>query len=360
MQGQSTFKLLHGFLGGNDGANPTSGVIFGPNGYIYGTTLDGGSYNQGTVFSISPGGRYRLLHTFTGGVDGGTPNNQLTWVGTSLYGTTDYGGDYKVGTIFEIDPATGAATTLYSFRGGADGAIPDCAMISDTAGDLYGTALRGGANTGGTVFRFEPSNRSLTTLYSFEGGADGQYPSGRMVRDPWGNLYGATFSGGAHSYGTVFKLSSSGAESVLYSFLGPENDISWPDADLSTDSQGNLYGGGGGNAQSVGNAVFKISKTGEETLYAAPSGDSGTSAGVVMDSAGNLYGTLAIVGYYGGVFKMDTTGTYSILYSFTGGLDGTTPGGAGVIRDAKGNLYGTTNSGGVGIKYGTVFELTFP
>jgi uncharacterized repeat protein (TIGR03803 family) len=79
-----------------------------------------------------------------------------------------------------------------------------------------------------------------------------------------------------------------------------------------------------------------------------------------MDSAGNLYGTLAIVGNYGGVFKMDPTGTYTILYSFTGGLDGTTPGGAGVVRDAKGNLYGTTYQGGVSRKYGTVFELTFP
>ncbi len=95
MQGQSTFKLLHGFLGGNDGANPTSGVIFGPNGYLYGVTLDGGAYNWGTVFSISPGGRYKLLYTFTGGADGASPNNQLTWVGTSLYGVTDFGGAYE-------------------------------------------------------------------------------------------------------------------------------------------------------------------------------------------------------------------------------------------------------------------------
>jgi uncharacterized repeat protein (TIGR03803 family) len=200
IQAQSTFKLLHGFLGGNDGANPTSGVIFGPNGYIYGTTFDGGSYNQGTVFSISPGGRYKLLHTFTGGVDGGSPNNQLTWVGTSLYGTTDYGGDYRVGTIFAIDPTTGAVTTLYSFRGGADGAIPDCAMISDSAGNLYGTTIVGGGNTEGTVFRFEPSSGTLTTLYSFEGGPDGAYPSGRLARDAWGNLYGATSAAGEHSY----------------------------------------------------------------------------------------------------------------------------------------------------------------
>jgi len=354
VQAQSTFKLLHGFLGGNDGANPTSGVVFGPNGYLYGVTLDGGAYNQGTVFSISPGGRYKLLHTFTGGEDGGMPNNQLTWVGTSLYGAAISGGAYNGGTIFKIDSTTGAESTVYTFTGSTHGAIPDCAMISDTAGNLYGTTLAGGANTAGTIFRFEPSNGNLTTLYSFEGGADGQYPFGRMARDSWGNLYGTTIEGGAHSYGTVFKLSASGVETVLYSFLGFTHDIEYPDADLVKDSAGNLWGGGGSQA------IFKVSKNGQETLYDVPSGDGGTSTGLVMDSEGNLYGTLAIVGYYGGVFKMDATGNYTILYNFTGGLDGTTPGGAGVIRDVKGNLYGTTYSGGVSRKYGTVYELTFP
>ncbi len=359
MQGQSTFKLLHGFLGGNDGANPTSGVVFGPNGYLYGVTLDGGAYNQGTVFSISPGGRYKLVYTFTGGADGASPNNQLTWVGTSLYGVTDFGGAYNAGTIFKIDSMTGAESTLYTFTGSTDGHTPNCTMIPDKAGNLYGTSGSGGANDAGTVFRFEPSSGTLTTLYSFKGGTDGQYPFGRMARDAWGNLYGVTVEGGASNYGTIFKLSPSGVESVLYSFLGFNGrDIQTPFANLSKDSAGNLYGGGGGG--DVNGAIFKVSKTGEETLYSAPSGDAGTSSGVVIDSEGNLYGTLEIVGFYGGVFKMDSAGTWTILYTFTGGLDGDTPGGANVIRDAKGNLYGTAYSGGVSRKYGTVFELTFP
>jgi uncharacterized repeat protein (TIGR03803 family) len=357
MHAQSTFKLLHGFLGGNDGANPTSGVVFGPNGYIYGTTLNGGAYNWGTVFSVSPGGRYKLLYAFTGGADGAPPNNQLVWVGTSLYGTTNSGGVNNQGTIFAIDSATGAETTVYTFTGLSDGGTPDCAMISDTAGNLYGTTF-GGA-VAGTVFRFEPSNGNLTTLYSFKGGTDGQFPFGRMARDAWGNLYGATVEGGASDFGTIFKLSPSGVETVLYSFLGwPVGDVYYPYSDLSKDSAGNLYGGNASGGAGDG-AIFKVSKTGVETIYNVPSGDVGPSS-VVLDSEGNLYGAMGSVGYYGGVFKMDTTGTYTILYSFTGGLDGTTPGGAGVIRDAKGNLYGTTNSGGVGRKYGTVYELTFP
>jgi uncharacterized repeat protein (TIGR03803 family) len=348
---------LHGFLGGNDGANPTSGVVFGPSGYLYGVTLDGGAYNWGTVFSISPSGHYKLLYTFTGGADGGFPNHQLTWVGTSLYGVANNGGVNNGGTIFKIDSATGAETTLHSFMY-SDGQDPDGTLIPDAAGNLYGTTGSGGTNDAGTIFRFEP-NGTLTTLYSFKGGTDGQYPYGRMARDAWGNLYGSTVEGGANNFGTIFKLTASGVESVLYSFLGFNGrDLQTPFADLSKDSAGNLYGGGGGG--DINGAIFKVSKTGEETLYYAPSGDAGTSSGMVIDSEGNLYGTLTIIGYYGGVFKMDTFGTWTILYTFTGGLDGDTPGGANVIRDAKGNLYGTAYSGGVGRKYGTVFELTFP
>ncbi len=184
-------------------------------------------------------------------------------------------------------------------------------MIPDKAGNLYGTSGSGGANDAGSVFRFEPSSGTLTTLYSFKGGTDGKYPFGRMARDAWGNLYGVTVEGGASNYGTIFKLSPSGVESVLYSFLGFNGrDIQTPFANLSKDSAGNLYGGGGGG--DVNGAIFKVSKTGEETLYTAPSGDAGTSSGVVIDSQGNLYGTLEIVGYYGGVFKMDSAGTWTI------------------------------------------------
>jgi len=351
MQAQSTFKLLHGFLGGNDGANPTSGVVFGPNGYLYGVTLDGGAYNQGTVFSISPGGRYKLLYTFTGGADGGSPNKQLTWVGTSLYGAANSGGTYNAGTIFKVDSTTGAESTLYSFGSTTtDGVIPDCAMISDSQGRLYGSTAEGGADSAGTIFRFDPSSGILTTLYAFKGGSDGQFPFGRMARDASGDLYGATVEGGPSNSGTIFKLSPSGTETVLYSFLGWPYDVWHPYSDLFKDSAGNLWGGAGW--------VFRVSKNGQETLFNAPNGSAGSS--VVPDSDGNLYGTLGSVGQYGGVFKMDATGTFTILYSFTGGLDGTTPGGAGVIRDAKGNLYGTTYEGGVSRKYGTVYELTFP
>jgi len=360
MQGQSTFKLLHGFLGGNDGANPTSGVVFGPNGYLYGVTLDGGAYGWGTVFSISPGGRYKMLHAFTGGADGASPNNQLTWVGTSLYGGTNFGGASNQGTLFKIDSTTGALTTVYTFTGLTDGAIPNCTMIPDKLGNLYGTTFAGGADDAGSIFFFEPSSGNLTTLYSFKGGSDGQYPFGRMARDANGNLYGSTVEGGGtNNFGTIFKLTASGQESVLYSFQGwPVHDVYYPYTNLFKDSAGNLWGGNASGGAGDG-AVFKVSKTGQETIYNVPSGTEGPSS-VVMDSEGNLYGGMGSVGYYGGVFKMDATGTYTILYSFTGGLDGTSPGGAPVIRDAKGNLYGTSYQGGVSRKYGTVWELTFP
>ncbi|HLZ40549.1 MAG TPA: choice-of-anchor tandem repeat GloVer-containing protein [Candidatus Sulfotelmatobacter sp.] len=360
MQGQSTFKLLHGFVGGTDGAHPTSGVSFGPKGYLYGVTIGGGAYNWGTVFSIGPGGRYKVVYTFTGGADEGFPNNQLTWVGTTLFGVTSAAGAYSQGTIFEIDTTTGIEKTLYTFTGLADGGSPDCALVPDNVGNLYGTTFYGGANGGGTIFRFAPSNGNLTTLYAFKGGTDGQYPFGRMARDASGNLYGATIEGGANNFGTIFGLSQSGVEKVLYTFLGwPVLDLYYPYADLIRDSAGNLYGGG--TSGGLGNgAIFKVSAAGEETIYNVPSGTAGPSHGVVTDSAGNFYGTLAADGNYGGVFKMDTSGNYTILYTFTGGVDGASPEGADVIRDAQGNLYGTTDSGGGQKKYGTVFELTFP
>lgn len=361
MEAQSTFKLLHGFIGGDDGANPTSGVILAPNGYLYGVTLDGGAYNSGTVFAVSPGGQYKRLYSFTGGLDGGFPNNQLTWVGGNLYGGANFGGAYNQGTIFEIDPKTGTETTLYSFTGSADGSVPDCTLVADATGDLYGTTFEGGANSSGTVFRFAPSTRTLTTLYAFEGGTDGKDPFGGMVRDVHGDLYGATVEGGAGNFGTIFKLSPNGIETVLYTFLGyPAHDAYYPYANLFMDRAGNLYGGGDAGGAGDG-AIFKVSQTGRETLYNVPSGSSGPSEGVVADSEGNLYGTLAVDGTYGAVFKMaPTSGTYTILYNFTGGLDGTSPDGADVVRDAKGDLYGTAYSGGVSGKYGTVFELTFP
>ena len=183
-----------------------------------------------------------------------------------------------------------------------------------------------------------------TVLYSFTGGADGGDPQSGVIRDSAGNLYGTTFLGGTGNAGVVYKLDSAGHETVLYSFTFA--DGSQPTAGVIRDSAGNLYGTtelGGPASQGV---VYKLDTTGNYTvLYSFTGGADGgyPFAGVIRDSAGNLYGTTQYGGtaQQGVVYRLDTAGHETVLHSFTGGADGSRPN-AGVIRDSAGNLYGTT------------------
>ena len=209
------------------------------------------------------------------------------------------------------------------------------------------------------MYKLEPSGQE-TVLYSFTGGADGSGPSG-VVRDAEGNLYGTTWQGGAAKAGVVFRVDPAGNEAVLYTFTG-HADGAFPLGGVIRDSAGNLYGttSGGGTAAHAG-VVYKLDAAGNYTvLYSFTGGDDGDSpqSGVTRDSAGNLYGTTYRGGAAGAgvVYKLDTAGNETVLHSFTGGADGSTPY-AGVILDSAGNLYGTTFYGG---KYsgGVVFKLT--
>jgi uncharacterized repeat protein (TIGR03803 family) len=201
--------------------------------------------------------------------------------------------------------------------------------------------------------------QTYSVLYSFMGGADGANPYAGLVRDPSGNLYGTTTTGGYYSYGVVFKVSETGKETVLYTFTGGA-DGGEPAAGLVRDAAGNLYGTTPESSPGAG-VVFKVSETGKETvLYTFTGGADGSipRARLVRDSAGNLYGTTFYGGsHYGVVFKLDTTGKETVLYTFTGGADGRNPE-AGLVRDAAGSLYGTTVLGGFSYGYGVVFELT--
>ena len=200
-----------------------------------------------------------------------------------------------------------------------------------------------------------------TVLYSFTNGLDGGYPFGGLVRDSSGNLYGTTYSGGASSVGTVFKVTKTGTETVLHSFAGGA-DGEYPYASLVRDSSGNLYGTTSeGGASNVGTA-FKVTPTGHETvLYSFAGGTDGANpfAGLVRDRKGNLYGTTEAgdSSGVGTVFKLTATGQETVLHTFTGGTtDGANPFG-GLVRDAAGNLYGTTFVGGA-FGHGAVYEIT--
>jgi uncharacterized repeat protein (TIGR03803 family) len=309
-----TFNILYSFTGGSDGFYETGGVVRDGAGNLYGTTADGGDvscvspYGCGTVFKVDPAGNKTMLYSFTGGTDGGSPSASLILDSAgNLYGTTYYGGflgcgvPSACGTVFKLDPS-GHLTTLYRFTGAPDGANPESTLVRDAKGNVYGTTVGGGNSAClngygcGTVFKINAVGKE-TVLYRFNGGTDGETPYAGVVRDAAGNLFGTTSAGGDStcSCGTVFKLDTTGKETVLHGFTGaPDGET--PQAGLVADAKGNLYGvtNSGGRYRYSG-AVFRVDPSGRENIlhsFNGPGGDgSFPSATLVRDPAGNLYGT---------------------------------------------------------------------
>jgi len=312
-----------------------------------------------------------VLYSFcsqTGCTDGSEPYaGVIVDSAGNLYGTTVQGGADGQGTVFKLAP-DGTETVLHSFCAQqycADGEWPYAGLIADSSGNLYGTTLPGGAADDGAVFKIAKKGKE-TVLHSFAV-ADGYRPYAGLIADAQGNLYGTTTEGGAADYGTVFELATNGTETVLYSFCGQSHcaDGSGPEAGLIMDSSGNLYGTtyeGGGYGDGT---IFKLAPNAMETvLYSfctsMPCRDSKLPyAALIMDKSGNLYGTTTgIPRDHGTVVKLAPDGTATVLHAFTGtlGSDGAEPY-ASLTEDAQGNLYGTTEEGGTH-DYGTVFKVT--
>src|SRR5208337_3836312 len=344
-----TYKVIHNFAGGLDGAEPAAGLTMDGAGNLYGTTFEGDALT-GTVFKLTHKNSSWVLSPlflFTEGGSGGAIPYAKVIFGPdgTLYGTTGYGGNPQnciggCGTVFNLKPKPNPPVTplspwleraIYPFGGGSDGANPYGAdLIFDQAGNIYGTTYNGGGGgcSGGcgTVYKLTPSNGTWTEslIYSFTQGGDGQHPWGGVIFDQAGNLYGAAAVGGSGNGGTAFELTPSNGSwtfNLLYSFTGP----------------------GGAFAP-------------------------GPIANLAFDSAGNLYGTTHGDGpyYVGSVFKLTPAGgswTYTSLHDFTNGNDGGAPR-SSIIFDKNGNLYGTAASGGTGDpdncygSCGVVFEIT--
>jgi uncharacterized repeat protein (TIGR03803 family) len=354
------------------------------------------------------GGREKVLHNFKGGKDGFQPifSTLVADAAGNLYGATLQGGGhgcfYGCGTVFELTPSnTGHWTekVLHSFKGGKDGRGPESGLIFDKSGNLYGTTVNGGTGRNcsvrqsgcGTVFELSPNGNGTWTesvLYNFQGSPDGSYPSGNLVFDGAGNLYGTTQGSGSGTgscgisgCGTVFALTpkSGGGwtETVLYNFNG-DKDGAAPWAGVVFDAAGNLYGTtyyGGGSPYCVLSCgtVFELKRVGgqwkESVLYGFQGGGNGDIplGGVILDAAGNLYGTLAGGGNDGGaVFELRHVGGQwkeHMIYNFCSRdncADGAGPE-SGLAIDKAGNLYGATLSGGMGrcpgTMCGTLFKL---
>lgn len=391
--------ILYNFKGnGSDGADPISGLIRDTKGNFYGTTTYGGTHGKGTAYELSlSGGTWKdsVLWNFGGVGDGAYPYAGL-WMDLSgvLWGTTDAGGLASAacpsgcGAFYTIVGSKGVwvESALFSFPGGGAGYYPINlgSLVEDLSGNFYGTAYAGGAHNQGAVyeFSFSSSGTTETVIYSFDTTVshyDGVTPEGALVMDSFGNLYGTTYYGGttrcnSTGCGTVFELSppvppsTTWTETILWKFQGGAIDGSFPAAGLIMDSAGNLYGTTTtGGLYGYGTA-FELSPSilggwSETKIYNFGKGQDSRNpwSALVMDSEGNLYGTSKYGGAHvqGTVFKLTpnlNTWNNTVLHSFPSTTtDGSNPLG-GLYRDSNGHLFGTTYLGGAD-RYGTVFEV---
>jgi len=380
-----TYTVLYTFGGGRDGGWPYSGVIRDESGNLYGTTDVRGKVHAcglfhgcGLVYKLDPSGKETVLHTFKGDSDGRQPEwgNLFRDPAGNLWGTTVYGGvqgEIGLGVVYKLS-ASGKETILHRFAGGPDdGEEPLNGLIRDADGTFYGTTAAGGSGLDGecgTVFKMNKSGK-VTLLHSFVN-TDGCQPTGDLVMDAKGDMYGMTSVGGA-GYGTVFKITKKGKVTTLHIFTA-EPDGAFPLGSLTIDNAGNLYGttpdGGDPNCTTVQQGcgiVFKIDAHGKEHILHSFLNVDGSLpyAGVVLDTKGNLYGSTTAGSTYnwGTLFKLNKQGKLTTLHDFTGGTDGAFPF-ASLRLDKDGSFYGTTYLGGLADGCdnnqgcGVVFKLT--
>jgi uncharacterized repeat protein (TIGR03803 family) len=409
----SNYKVLYKFTGGADGNEFmevtgegnwfSSGLVFDAAGNLYGATAAGGAYGYGVIFKLVPNtdGTWTesVLYSFTGGPDGAYPfAGPIFDSAGNLYGTTSGGGfgscsnayTKGCGVVFELAPNLDGSWTesvLYSFTGGADGAQPEARLTFDTAGNLYGTTDAGGLhlsgpcpynpfgynydNGCGVAFQLTPNSDGSWTesvLHRFTGGWDGGTEIGPLIFDAAGNLYG-TAQGGKYVQGVVFKLTlaaGSWKETILHAFTYRNEDGADPLSftGLVFDSAGNLYGTAFWIPTFGGGEVFKLTPTSSgpwkwSVVHSfGPANMNHPVAGVILDSAGNIYGTTVSGGVGDGiVFKVTPKSgggwKYAVLHIF---MNNPLSCPFSLILDPRGNMYGTSCYSDVGA--GGAFEIT--
>ena len=366
------YNVIYNFTGkGSDGATPYGGPILDRSGNLYGTTYLGGKYGSGSVYKLSRNGAswtYSSIYSFKGTLDAAGPafGSLAAEPGSGLFGTTE--GGLEFGTVFEICACPGRETIVHRFGVGTDGAQPIGGVVFDAAGNFYGTTSLGGDSGNGTVFEGKRTGDSWTesVLYSFTGGDDGATPPAGVTVDARGNLYGTSSLGGANGGGVVYELSPSGSgwkQSVLYTFQGL-SDGQNPVGGVVLDPAGNLYGTTFDGGVNGGGTVYELSPSAEgwtfNVLYSFVGGYSGPYNKLTLAN-GNIYGFTNSAGAngLGSIFKLAPGNggwTFSDLYDFVGGSEGGLPYGS-VAVDRDGNVFGTAVVGG-SENQGVVFEIT--
>jgi uncharacterized repeat protein (TIGR03803 family) len=295
-------QVLHSFGTETPAVLSPTGLVLGKDGNFYGTA-SGGDYNRGVVFKLTPAGVESVMHSFdpsTG--DGGEPSGLILGSDGNLYGTADGGGANDAGTVFKITP-DGTKSVLYSFKGYPSDSAPfDSSLFQASDGNFYGTTEFGGPDNKGTVFKVSPSGIE-TVLYSF--GSVANDPAGGfspLVESDDGNFYGVSGFGGASNHGAVFKITPEGILTLVHSFSGGPNDGGDPyGSGLLKGSDGNFYGVTSNGGPSDSGIVYKLTPAGDETIIYAfvSSADTGShpTGALVEDGDGNLYGGTQDGGY---------------------------------------------------------------
>jgi uncharacterized repeat protein (TIGR03803 family) len=384
-----TFDLLHTLDGSPDGSEPEAALLRDASGNLFGTAAGGGLTSCdngggcGTVFEESASGAFSVLYTFQGGTDGDTPYGGVTEDASgNLYGTTE-GTNGGATTLWKLTQS-GQKTILWKF-GFLTGAVLNSAPVFDAKGNLFGAAQYGGdvdcgynGNGCGVIYEYE-SKGKIHTLHVFKNVRDGTVPDTGIVIDEKGTLYGAAAFGGdvtcdaPTGCGVIFKLEPNGTYTVLHSFTGKKDG--WGPGAISLDAAGNIYGTTGEGADTscyppLGcGVIYKIDTKGKfSVLFTFTASQVCCAPGAwapIVDSKGDLYDSFAVNGAHGVgyVFKLDTKGNLTDLFDYP--ACGESPDGAfanQLIRDTNGNFYSTMNTGGgnsmCGAGFGTVFELT--
>jgi uncharacterized repeat protein (TIGR03803 family) len=361
-----TITAIDNFSSSTGPLNPqTVGVIAqGEDGNMYSTSPAGGTNGLGAAFKITPSGTVTVLHSFSS--SDGTPHSGLV-LGSdgNFYGTTCDGGTSNAGTVFKMSSA-GVLKVLYDFSGGNDGKCPLAPPVQGTDGNYYGTTSGGGPDTAGTIYKVT-SNGSLTTIFTFDE-TDGYQPEGELVQAPDGNFYGTTNLGNEscgfdNICASVFKVTPNGTFTELYSFPFNPYFNSVYATGLAVGNNGDLYGAVVQSGTGYGE-VFSISTGGKgfKVLhdFSGDNADGGYPYGgpLLLANNGNFYGTAAEGGPdgYGEVYEISSGGKFSVVAPFTGinGADSSTP----LIQNTNGTIYGDAKEGGETTNTGTFFKLT--